>query len=1169
MTEITIIFNDKEITVQTGQTILETARQQGIEIPTLCHDERLAPFGSCFICIVEVIGARSFQPACATRVSLGMKIRTSSEQIQQVRKMALSLLLSNHYADCKAPCTLTCPAGVDVQGYIGLIANHQYREALALIKETNPFPLSIGRVCTRPCEKECRRGLLDESLGIDFLKRFVADYDYHSSEPYQPTIKASYPEKIAIIGAGPAGLTAAYYLAVEGYSPTVYEQYDRPGGMLRWGIPEYRLPKKVVDDEVDLIQRLGVEIRYGQSLGRDFTMDDLHRQGYKAILLAIGAQQGMGMRVKGEDLPGVMIGVDFLHQVVMGQIRQIGKRVAVIGGGNTAMDAARTSLRLGAEKVMIVYRRTREEIPANDSEIEEAMEEGIEFIYLTAPIEITGRDGALSIRCIRMELGEPDHSGRRRPVPVEGSEYDIAVNTVIAAIGQSVDLSCLVRDPAIPAVSKWNTLQVNELTMQSTIPWIFAAGDAVTGPGAAIDAIGGAGKAVKAIHLYLRQGTILLPSPEFVIRKDQFKKVTAEDLGDYPRIPRQIMKVRAPENRKHNFMEIEQGYNEKQALQEAQRCLECGCQDVFECKLKQYAGIYQADVSMFSGSYKKLETDNYHPYIRIEPTKCISCGLCVRICDDVQHLSVWGFVKRGFDTLIQPSFQEPLLLTDCEVCGQCIQACPTGALGEKNSVTAKLGPFKTGATSTVCQYCSVGCGLNIHSIGRQIQRITGRDEDAVNQANLCFKGRFGYEILQDKTAIHTPWLRKNDRLVPIGFDEALQVIKNKLKPVTRLQFILGESLPQEIYQAIHPLGYPMFSFAELGYQPLIQTIHEAHLESFYGVPAEMWAKDSAIFLLDADLQQRHPVLLLDILNRLRDNRRLYSIQAEPDPKLREFIKNRLAFSTDEPSSSILPQLNRMVIRKIHAPYPELISFYGSSPERRHNKGLESVAEALCEEKSVILVCGAMDAQTSMHLANLVLLSGRSPKNLRIISSGGRSNTAGWILHHQFDLPELNLDVSPDFLITIRQDPIGCARRGKISVKEYYQRAGFRLTADVCLSQTARVSDLVWPISVFNQPSGTFFNSRLYPSAGDDSGVLPKLMEYDHPFRLMEELLHGKGHGRINLKRLSETAVHEIKASVSAGFVQGLTRPVNTLLNHIEMEYGADVMEKYMQNKLPE
>ncbi|MBP7462407.1 MAG: FAD-dependent oxidoreductase, partial [Candidatus Delongbacteria bacterium] len=983
MADINLIFNDKPISVPSGLTILEVARRQGVEIPTLCHDDRMVPFGSCFVCIVEVVGARSFQPACATRVSPGMQIRTDSQQIQQVRKMALSLLLSNHYADCKAPCTLKCPAGVDVQGYIGLIANHQYREALALIKETNPFPLSLGRICTRPCEGVCRRGLLDEPVGIDYLKRFVADYDLNSEDPYLPEKKPAKSNKIAVIGAGPGGLSAAYYMAAEGYPVTVFEQHGHPGGMLRWGIPEYRLPKKILDAEVGLIRQLGIEIRYHQALGRDFSLEELRSRGYDVILLAIGAQAGLGMRVKGEELPGVMIGVDFLHSVVKGEINRIGRRVAVIGGGNTAMDAARTSLRLGAEKVMIIYRRTRDEIPANDIEIEEAIEEGIEFIYLTAPVEITGQGRAESIRCIRMELGEPDHSGRRRPVPVQGSEYDIPVDTVIAAIGQSVDLSGLSRDSNLPAITKWNTLQVNEQTMQTSIPWIFAVGDAVTGPQAAIDAIGGAGKAVKAIVSYLQAGTVSVPRPEFIIRKDQFKPVTADDLGEYPHLPRQKMNVLSPAKRKRNFHEIEAGYTEKQALLEAERCLECGCQDLFECKLRQYAGEYQADISMFCGSHKKITNDNYHPYIRIEPNKCINCGRCVRICDEVQHLSVWGFVKRGFDTLIQPSFQEPLLLTQCETCGQCIQTCPTGALSEKNPGPAKPGPFKTRSRFDVCRYCSVGCGLEIHYTGGKIQRITGRDDARNNHGNLCFKGRFGYESLQDDAAITTPWARKNGRLVPIDFDEAIRIIESGLKLSPSMQFILGESLPQEIYRAVHTRKHPLFSFAEVNYSPLIQSIRAAGLENHFGAPAAVWDSASTFILLDADLQKDHPVLLLDIMQHLRNGARLVSVQANPDSKLKEFLKTGQVLSLDKPAASILPALNRRVARKIASLSPDLKSLYGSASRSESSAVLDQLAEQLLNEPHpVILIVGRLNAAGAMHLANLAVMSGRSPEQLR-------------------------------------------------------------------------------------------------------------------------------------------------------------------------------------------
>jgi formate dehydrogenase major subunit len=364
---VKITLNGSEIEVESGITILEAARRNGVTIPTLCNDEQLAPFTSCWVCAVKLEGVRRYVPSCGTRVTAGMKVWTDTEDVRAVRKMALELLLSNHRGDCVAPCKVACPANVDVQGYIALIAQGQYREATKLVKEVNPFPLSIGRVCTRPCEGDCRRNAVDGPVAIDYLKRFAADWDIQHDDPFSPPVAQPTGKKVAAVGAGPASLTLAYYLRQKGHDVTIFEALPAPGGMLRYGIPEYRLPKSTLDLEIGLITSLGAEVRYGQTMGGDFTLKDLFADGYDAVFLGLGAMGSRLMKVDGEELDGVWAGTEFLKKMGLGERVAIGRHVAIIGGGNTAVDAARTSLRLGAEKVTIVYRRSRKEMPASAS----------------------------------------------------------------------------------------------------------------------------------------------------------------------------------------------------------------------------------------------------------------------------------------------------------------------------------------------------------------------------------------------------------------------------------------------------------------------------------------------------------------------------------------------------------------------------------------------------------------------------------------------------------------------------------------------------------------------------------------------------------------------------------------------------------------------------------
>ena len=420
-------IDGKRVIADNRQTILEVARQHGIDtIPTLCHDGQLEPFASCFLCVVKVKGARTLLPACSTKAQAGMVVETDTPEVRRSRKAALELMLSNHYADCIGPCQLACPAGVDIQGYIALAALDKYRDAIALIKERNPLPAVCGRVCTRPCEvRGCRHSLLDEAVGVDYVKRYLSDADLHDKSPWRPTLAPSNGKKVAVVGAGPAGLSCAYFLALRGYKVSVFEAQPEAGGMLRYGIPEYRLPKEVLDLEINQILDLGVQLSTNVQLGRDFTISSLKEGGYDAIFLGLGAWDSSRMRVQDEDSPGVLAGIDFLKQSGLRRRIDIYGRVLVVGGGNTAVDCARTALRLGVAEVRILYRRTRTEMPASETEIVEAEREGVKLDFLVAPVRVLrGGDGRVAgVECIRMELGEPDQSGRRSPRPLRGSEF--------------------------------------------------------------------------------------------------------------------------------------------------------------------------------------------------------------------------------------------------------------------------------------------------------------------------------------------------------------------------------------------------------------------------------------------------------------------------------------------------------------------------------------------------------------------------------------------------------------------------------------------------------------------------------------------------------------------------------------------------------------------------
>jgi heterodisulfide reductase subunit A-like polyferredoxin len=477
----------------------------------------------------------------------------------------------------RAPCTLTCPAKINVQGYVQLIKMGKYEEAVKLIMERLPLPGVLGRVCPHPCEDKCRRQELDEAVAICSLKRFAADQVDLSS--LSPPPVAARPEKIAIIGSGPAGLACAYHLALKGYRPTIFEALDKPGGMLRVGIPDYRLPKDVLDREIDNILRLGVTLQTNTALGRDFTLDGLFDQGYKAAFLGLGCHVGKPLGIPSEDADGVIQGVDFLRKNNLGQPLTVGQRLAVIGGGNVAIDVACTARRLGSE-VTIVYRRSREEMPAFHHEIEQAICEGVELIYLAAPLRVvTGGDGkVIGLICQKMELGEPDASGRRKPVPIPGAEFELPVDMVVPAIGQEAALGALA-DWGV-AVSKWGTIEVDETTYQTTRPGVFAAGDVHTGPWIAIEAVGGGIEAAVSIDRYL-QGADLAEGRQLGQEAHQrWRELPRDEEGR----PREVMQTLPPEHTCACFDEIALGFTEGQAIAEAARCINCAvCSECMEC----------------------------------------------------------------------------------------------------------------------------------------------------------------------------------------------------------------------------------------------------------------------------------------------------------------------------------------------------------------------------------------------------------------------------------------------------------------------------------------------------------------------------------------------------------------------------------------------------------
>lgn len=684
MEMINLTINGKKITAPAGSTILEAARSNGIYIPTLCYDEAVQVYGACGLCVVEAEGVAKLLRSCSAKAADGMVIHTESERVIKSRKIAMELLMSAHDGDCIAPCQLACPANTDCQGYVGLIANGRFDDALKLIKDRIALPASIGRVCPHPCEKACRRAKVEEPINIAQLKAFAADLDL-KGDAYLPEVAKSTGKKVAIVGGGPAGLTAALYLRTKGHEVTVFDMMDKMGGMLRYGIPQYRLPKEVLDSEISVIEKTGVRLVNNVKYGKDITLDML-KSVNDAVILAPGAWKSTPMRVKGEDINGVYGGIDFLRSVIQGKSVEIGDRVAVCGGGNTAMDACRTAVRLGAKEVYVIYRRTEQEMPAEEIEIKESKEEGVIYKFLTNPVEIHGENGRVCGMTLQlMELGEPDASGRRRPVAMEGKTEYLPVDSVIMAIGQKFDPT----DFSGVELTDRGTILADEDTFETSIEGVFAIGDATNkGASIAIAAIGEADKCVKVVDAYLK-GEELDFAPKYISKRDEDRiDVSGKEVQ-----PRTVAKVLDADNRKNNFDEVSLGLTMEEAQKEAQRCLECGCREYFKCKLLSVAQRYDINPERFAGEMPQKYTRDENAFIERNTAKCILCGLCVRSCKEVMDISAIGLLGRGFKTSISPAFALPLDQTKCTNCGLCVKLCPTGALTEKSALKKQV-PLK-------------------------------------------------------------------------------------------------------------------------------------------------------------------------------------------------------------------------------------------------------------------------------------------------------------------------------------------------------------------------------------------------------------------------------------------------------------------------------------------
>lgn len=567
--------------------------------------------------------------------------------------------LKNTNVKCMPPCRKACPAHVNVQAYISLIQRGKFSEAVEVIRRDMPFPAICGRVCFSPCEDSCARTNIDQSVAIRILKKVAADVEREERKIEATRIAKKHKDKIAVIGAGPAGLTAALELAKLGFPVTVFDRMSEPGGMMRYCIPEFRLERFVVKDEIDYIRDSGVEIKMGVDFGKDVTLESLRKEGYKATFVAVGTQRGMKLNLPGEEAEGVVNAVDLLRDVALEKSVKVGEKVAVIGGGNSAIDAARTAKRLGAKEVTMLYRRSREEMPALPSEVEEAERDGVKIDLLVAPKRVITENGKVkALECLRMQLGEPDESGRRRPVPVNGSEFLCTVDMVIPAISQIAETESLPKE-LIDDKSRVPLVIADPITLETKVPGVFAGGDVVSGPASIIEAVGQGKKAAVSISLYLT-GQDYKHGREESIEETTWVKNWGSIRKKQLRLKIQSEKVKLDFEQAADYLEN----IERNAKFEAYRCLGCG--PCSECL----------------GKTELCDVDK----AVVDADSCIGCNVCAVVCP-------FGAVKKNEDNIAEVS--EYL----CKGCGICAARCPEQAITMEKMTNNRIMSLAA-ATST-------------------------------------------------------------------------------------------------------------------------------------------------------------------------------------------------------------------------------------------------------------------------------------------------------------------------------------------------------------------------------------------------------------------------------------------------------------------------------------
>jgi formate dehydrogenase major subunit len=718
-----------------GQTILEVCRDNGIEIPTLCYEPKLPGFGACRMCVVDVEGSEYPPISCSQQAEAEMVVKTQTEEVRRLRATNLELIFSDHNAYCLPPCQNKCPSHIDIPGFLKANAEANFRESTRIFKRTIPFPSVLGRVCPAPCEEHCRRDEVDEAIAIRDTHRYAGDQvlksmlDEGIDPPIPFEVQPKTGRRAAVIGSGPAGMAAAYYLLIAGHDVTVFERDPAPGGMLRYGIPQYRLPKvEVLEAEYESVTRLGGRVVCDQGLGRDFGLDDLQNQGFDAVVVAIGCYETNKLGVPGEDADEVLDGLEYLRTATLGlpYPGHAGKRVVVVGGGFTSMDCSRTSIRQGAAEVTLVYRRDMKDMPASN-EVHEAIEEGVSAIFQAGPTRVItdAKGNVTGVEFIRNRPGEPDASGRRRPEPAPGTEFTIPCDRVLLAIGQGPELDWIGPGSEGPQATKQRRLKADAVTFETDRPGVFGTGDVRVGAATVVQAVAEGRRSAYAVDAYLKGLDLSVIKTRQQLAEPQPEFLSIVPFTSERKEPRYRLKAMEAEVRNKSYIEYEIPYSREEVVAESTRCLQCTCEAIGFCDLRrlgieygttlttlepqfhQGAGYRSVTENRFTGVNHDYIRDDSHAFILREPSRCIDCGRCANVCAEVVGAACYDFMRIGFDTLVTTPLDMSLNDTPCVSCGRCAETCPTGALMPKPRILEKYDVDES--RCILCGICVDAC----------------------------------------------------------------------------------------------------------------------------------------------------------------------------------------------------------------------------------------------------------------------------------------------------------------------------------------------------------------------------------------------------------------------------------------------------------------------------